>query len=394
MKKVWVLFVCVLLGWFLIKVSTPFTASYSAIAFAATEDEMYESLDEQLNSLDMEEYEKVLHALTEQGLLPNIAFKDLVLGLLQGDGLTTETPAEFFSAIFQNLWNTVKPIIVLFVVLGILLGVYKYFSAGRKDLEKVVYFSIYTAVVFIVVYVVKSAIQTTTLAIDSMHKQMDALFPILLTVLTATGAVKSAGVYQPLAYVLSQGVASIFSKVLLPLGFMVFVLCIVQSLSSEIKVGKIKSFMSSLLKWGIGTTCSIFLSVLTMKGVVVSASDGMSVKLAKYSIKNYVPVLGGYVSDGFEIVRASSVLLKNAVGVGGIFIVLQSVAVPLLSLMFFQLLFKFLAGILEPVSDGNLCNFFEEISKCMKYFFALVFGVAIMYIFSTAMVIFTANGVV
>ena len=120
----------------------------------------------------------------------------------------------------------------------------------------------------------------------------------------------------------------------------------------------------------------------------------MSVKLAKYSIKNYVPVLGGYVSDGFEIVRASSVLLKNAVGVGGIFIVLQSVAVPLLSLMFFQLLFKFLAGILEPVSDGNLCNFFEEISKCIKYFFALVFGVAIMYIFSIAMVIFTANGVV
>ena len=152
--------------------------------------------------------------------------------------------------------------------------------------------------------------------------------------------------------------------------------------------------LNSLLKWGIGTTCSIFLSVLTMKGVVVSASDGMSVKLAKYSIKNYVPVLGGYVSDGFEIVRASSVLLKNAVGVGGIFIVLQSVAVPLLSLMFFQLLFKFLAGILEPVSDGNLCDFFEEISKCMKYFFALVFGVAIMYIFSIAMVIFTANGVV
>ena len=230
MKKIWVLFVCVLLGWFLIKVSTPFTASYSAIAFAATEEEMYESLDEQLNSLDMEEYEKVLNALTEQGLLPNIAFKDLVFGLLQGDGLTTETPADFFSAIFQNLWDTVKPIIVLLIVLGILLGVYKYFSAGRKDLEKVVYFSIYTAVVFIVVYVVKSAIQTTTLAIDSMHKQMDALFPILLTVLTATGAVKSAGVYQPLAYVLSQGVASIFSKVLLPLGFMVFVLCIVQLL--------------------------------------------------------------------------------------------------------------------------------------------------------------------
>ena len=284
MKKVWVLFVCVLLGWFLIKVSTPFTASYSAIAFAATEEEMYESLDEQLNSLDMEEYEKVLNALTEQGLLPNIAFKDLVFGLLQGDGLTTETPADFFSAIFQNLWDTVKPIIVLLIVLGILLGVYKYFSAGRKDLEKVVYFSIYTAVVFIVVYVVKSAIQTTTLAIDSMHKQMDALFPILLTVLTATGAVKSAGVYQPLAYVLSQGVASIFSKVLLPLGFVIFVLCIVQSLSIEIKVGKIKSFMSSLLKWGIGTTCSIFLSVLTMKGVVVSASDGMRLVIFLFEI--------------------------------------------------------------------------------------------------------------
>lgn len=369
--------------------------AFAATSYTETESgDVEDAIKDQMNDLPLEEYEKILNELTQQGLLPNIAFKDFIWALLQGESVLGDSPSVFFTNILQGVWSQVKPIILVLLVLGILLGVYKHFTSGRADLEKVIYFAIYTVVVFIVVYIIKHALELTSNAIYSMHKQMDALFPVLLTLLTATGAVKSAGVYQPLVYVLSQGVTSIFSKVLLPLCFIVFIFCVVNSLSTEIKVGKMKGFISSVLKWGMGVTCSVFLSILTMKGFMVSASDGISIKFAKYSVKHYVPIVGGFVSDGFEIVRASSVLLKNAIGIGGIWIVLQSVCVPLLSLLFFQLLFKFLAGVLEPVTDARLCNFFDEISTCMKYFFALIIGVCVMYIFSMAMIIFTANGVV
>ena len=60
--------------------------------------------------------------------------------------------------------------------------------------------------------------------------------------------------------------------------------------------------------------------------------DGLNLKLTKFAIKNYVPILGGYVSEGFDFVYTCSVLVKNALGVCSIIIIVFKILSPVLSI--------------------------------------------------------------
>ena len=41
-------------------------------------------------------------------------------------------------------------------------------------------------------------------------------------------------------------------------------------------------------------------------------NDGVSVKITKYAIKNYVPILGGYISEGFDFIKNQSFIISAA----------------------------------------------------------------------------------
>jgi hypothetical protein len=54
---------------------------------------------------------------------------------------------------------------------------------------------------------------------------------------------------------------------------------------------------------------------MTVQGITSASIDGISIRATKYAISNSIPIVGGFLRDGFDIVIAGSVLIKNAVGI-------------------------------------------------------------------------------
>ena len=97
------------------------------------------------------------------------------------------------------------------------------------------------------------------------------------------------------------------------------------------------------------------------------------------------------MSDGLSIITASSVLIKNAIGGAGLFLLLSSIISPVLNLVVFMLALRFMAGIIEPVGDKKIANFVSEMSKSMSLLIALLIAVSFMYLVLTGLVMCSAN---
>ena len=220
---------------------------------------------------------------------------------------------------------------------------------------------------------------------------MEAIFPLLLSVLTALGGTASASIYQPAMAILCNIVITVFTNILLPIFIFKLVFNIISNISPSLKFNKFSDFFGSCFKWIIGFVLTIFSAVVSIQGLMAGSVDGISIKTAKYTIKGSVPIVGGFIADGMGLIMISSSLIKNAIGVGGLILLFSTILLPVVKVIVFSLLLKLASAILEPVADSKICGFVSDISKSISHIIALILGVAFMYFIIVGLVMCSAN---
>ena len=358
------------------------------------EAELNKEIEEQINNLDFSDLEVYLNGL--EGEVKNFfsgGFEAKVESLISGEYLESDS---FLASILSLLWDgllSYLPIIASIIAVSILGGMIANLKpqTNGKSIGNVVHFVTYGVVIVFIGVVLVELISLTTSTLNGMKSMMDGIFPILLTLLTAVGGSVSVSLYQPAIAMLGNIFIYLITYFLMPLFIFSIIFSIVGNLSNNVKLDKFVSFLQGTFKWVIGLLFTVFLGFITIQGISASAVDGLSIRTAKYTIKSYVPIVGGYVSDGLSIVLASSMLIKNAVGTAGLLLVLFATISPILSLVLFMLSLKFMAGIIEPVGDKKIANFVSDISKSMTMLIALIVAVAFMYMIMTGLIMMSAN---
>ncbi len=371
-----------------------------AYAESSEEEEIEKGLEEeissQLSNLDFSDVESVLDSLTLEArtLFSSESFLDKVNYVISGE--YAESSESFFSAVTSIFWKDLKnylPIIATIISVAILGGMVSALRpvTGGKSIGNVVHFVTYGVILVFLGTTITQIVTLTQTTLTSIKGLFDGIFPILLTLLTALGGSVSVGIYQPAIALLGNLFVSLITYFLLPLFIFSIVFSIVGNLSQNTRLDKFVSFLQSLFKWTIGLCFTIFLGFVSIQGIMAGAVDGLSIRTAKYAIKSYIPIVGGYVSDGLAIIMASSSLIKNAVGGVGLFVLLATVISPILSIAIFMLALKFMAGIIEPIGDKKISGFLSDMSKSMSLLVALLVAVSFMYVVMTGLVMCSAN---
>lgn len=371
-----------------------------AYAESSEEEEIEKGLEEeissQLSNLDFSDVESVLDTLTVEArtLFSSESFLDKVNYVISGE--YAESSESFFSAVTSIFWKDLKnylPIIATIISVAILGGMVSALRpvTGGKSIGNVVHFVTYGVILVFLGTTITQIVTLTQNTLTSIKGMFDGIFPILLTLLTALGGSVSVGIYQPAIALLGNLFVSLITYFLLPLFIFSIVFSIVGNLSQNTRLDKFVSFLQSLFKWTIGLCFTIFLGFVSIQGIMAGAVDGLSIRTAKYAIKSYIPIVGGYVSDGLAIIMASSSLIKNAVGGVGLFVLLATVISPILSIAIFMLALKFMAGIIEPIGDKKISGFLSDMSKSMSLLVALLVAVSFMYVVMTGLVMCSAN---
>ncbi len=359
------------------------------------EEELDESLNNQLENLDFSSLDEIIKSFSEGqiSIFGGQNFLSKVKALIYGEyddsqSLWQAVINAFFSSIL-GLLPVISAIIGVSVLGSMLQGIRP--STNGKSMANIINFVSYGIVIVLLLSIVTKMIVSTTNTILSLKSQMDAIFPILLTLLTAMGGSVSATIYQPAMAVLSNIISSFSSYILLPIFIFSIVFSIVSNLSSTVKLEKFSGFLNSTYKWLMGLVFTIFTAFVSLQGISAGAVDGISIRTAKYAIKSYIPLLGSYLSDGMGIILISSNLIKNAVGIAGLFLLFASILTPLLDLIIFMLALKLIAGIVEPLGNKQIANFVNCLSKNMTLLIALIIALSFVYLIIIGLVMCSAN---
>lgn len=346
----------------------------------------------QIDEMDLSDFEN-LYEESKNSSFEDLDLRELVSKLVNGEYVIS------FNNIFGSLGEFLKsgftrilPLISLILVLALLSVFISNLQFSRNNsIKNIIFYLIFAGIVSIVISIAVVELSDVTKILGRIQKQVEIVSPILLSLIVAIGGTSSAAIYEPSILMFAGTILEIFIAIVTPIFTICFVSNILGNMTDSTRLTKLESFASGFFKTVIGFVFTIFVGFLSIQGITASTVDGVSVKTAKYAIKNYVPIIGGYLSEGFEIFRAGSVLIKNSVGVVAIILLFGSVFAEIVSLVVVMLSFKLLAALTEPIAESRISKLLSGVSKSFQLLLVTLLIVTFMYFFIILLMISTAN---
>ncbi len=388
--------ICMILLISLFSIFTPLTTFCIDDSTVEISEDLNSSIIDELNEIDFSGLNGVIEDFqnntTNIFSIDNI--KSKVYSIISGENAVSYS--SFFASIFSIFLEMIVkylPMLSLIVAIGVISNLLNGIKSkfNEKSTSGLIHLVCFLAVVVLTIGMISSLSKISMNSINSMVSQMNAIFPILLTLMIGIGANASAGVFQPIVAIISTYVADFFTYLILPLFMVSFVFGIINNLSDNIKLDKFSAFISSLFKWCVGLVFTLFFAVFTIQGISAGTFDSLSIRTTKYTIKSYIPIMGGYLSDGMDLILSSTILIKNAIGLVGVLMIISTILSPLLEIVVFSLLLKLVSAILQPMGNNKTSNFLMSTSKSITMLSSCIIAVGFMYLISVGLVMTTSN---
>lgn len=344
----------------------------------------------ELENIDLEALEELYELTFADGKSFSETLNDLLKGKLGEDN------ESFFGyvkdVIFNNL-NSYLPIFAGIVAIVILCSVMQDFkSSGLSEgIGEVISLVGFSAVLILLVPTLTDFFTKTENTIEFIAKTGEIMSPIMATLMVAAGENVSAAMYKPSLLFLTNGIIGVYLKIILPLSGLIAVFSVIAAISPRFRFTKFTEFFGSTVKWIAGLIFTVFGVFMTVRGITAASYDGVSFKTAKYLVSNSIPIAGGFLRDGFDLFMAGSVLIKNAVGVAGLFMIFYRVISPVVEMAVFSLLLKATAAVTESFSFSSVSTLLTSLSKSISYFIMCLLTVGFMFFVVILLIILSAG---
>lgn len=300
------------------------------------------------------------------------------------------------SGLMRYMWHEVLyngHILVTIVLLSVFSMILETLQTAfeRRQVSKVAYSICYMVILVLAINSFHVAISYATEAITGMIDFMMAMVPLLFMLLASMGNAVTVTVTHPLVVFMVHTVGTVVHTVVFPLLFFSAVLHIVSSLSDKYKLTQLANLLRTISMALLGLLLTVFLGVISVKGITGSVADGVTLRAAKYLTGNFVPVVGKMFSDATDTVISASLLVKNSIGLVGVIILLFLCAFPAIKILTLALIFNLSAAVMQPLGDTPIVSCLDTIGKSMLYVFAALAAVGLMFFLAITIMLTAGN---
>ena len=221
---------------------------------------------------------------------------------------------------------------------------------------------------------------------------MSAFTPVFAGILMTSGSVGAGMGYQTAVYALVSIIMQIIEAVLLPVLSMCLALSIADAVSPHVSLGGLLSFCKTCTTWLLGFLMTIFLGVLSIQGIVRGATDSFAAKTARYVVSNFVPFIGGAVSDAYGTVLGSLKILRSSTGFVGIVTLCILFLPVLVQLILYRFAVSGAAAVAELFSASALTKLLRGMEQALQMTVAVLICFAVMFLVAIALVLLLSSG--
>ncbi|WP_371369460.1 Stage III sporulation protein AE [Sporomusa rhizae] len=244
--------------------------------------------------------------------------------------------------------------------------------------------------IFLSVIALSAFYQGLTMAretVGNMVGFMEALLPLLLSLLAGVGALTSVALFTPLMLLVVSMTSVVVKDIILPLLFLTAILECVNFLSGNYKLSNLTGVLKQSGMVILGLVLVVFIGIISIQGVAGSVADGLTLRTAKYATATFIPVVGKMFADTVELVMGASLLLKNAVGIFGVLAISLLCALPLIKLISLVIVIKIAGALIQPMGDEKMAKCLDAMGNNLLLVFGALLTVALMFFLVVTMII-------
>lgn len=351
--------------------------------------------DELLETLELDELNKQWNDLQKQyeQFLPTWSEKNIA-------ELIKDSASLSFTSLFKGIVT-----FVLFELIenGKLLGtllILTLFSVllqatinafGDGSVSKIAQFVIFSVLIYLALQSFYLTYTYTNDVMEQMSSFMVALLPLLLAIIASSGQLLSVAFFHPLIIIFIQFSTILLAKIIFPLLFIAALFMMISQFNESFKLDQLASLLRTLSLGSLGIYVTVLLTIMSVQGTVTAIHDGVALKTTKFIAGNFIPVIGKTLTEATDTILSAALLLKNALGVVGLFIIVTIAVFPALKIAVLAFIYKLVAGLLQPLGNSSIVQSLAIISQYMMYILACLIFMTLMFFLTIVIIIVSSN---
>ena len=360
----------------------------TSISKADTEDDVINS---QMDSFNISSFIDEANKYSNN-ILKDIDIHELLNNAIKGEVDTNQLLKNIFPLLGTEIKEALKvmgSILIIVLIHSVLKSISD--NLNNKSVAQITYYVQYILIATVIMTNFSSIITLSKEAVGNMISFIQLLFPLLMTLMLASGSVVSVNLVQPIILFIINLISNIFQSIIIPIILVGTALAIVSKISDRIQIDKLSKFLKSSSVWVIGILLTIFVGVLSIEGTLGSSVDGITAKTAKAAVSSFIPVVGKVLGDAVDTVIGCSAILKNAIGIVGVIVVIAICITPILKLAIITIIYHLTAALCEPIADSKIVSLITQMADTFKILLAILCSISVMLIIGITLVINISN---
>lgn len=325
-------------------------------------------------------------------------FEDIDINEILNDAIKGEVDnstllKKILNILGKEVTTNIKSLVSILAII-LIHSILKSISESLEDnnISKLIYYVQYILIVTVIMSNFTDIIKLVQDTTGNLIGFMNALVPLLITLMMYTGSITTSSVVEPIILFMINFIGNIIQNLIIPFVLVLTSLVIISKISDKVHIDKLSKFFKSGIVWFLGIVLTVFVGVVSLEGTLSSSVDGITAKTTKAVVSSAIPVVGKILGDAVDTVLGCGIVLKNAVGLVGVVIVIGICIMPILKLFVLSVSYKLLSTVVQPIADEKIIDLLEQIGDIFKIFLGILCAISFMLIIGTTLVLKISNG--
>ena len=293
-----------------------------------------------------------------------------------------------FSLLFKEV-KTVLSMCIIIVVIGIICSLIKNLQSAfsSESISEIAFYACYALMIIVLTRTFIISLDLAKDIITQISGFMSKLLPILVVMLGVAGGFTESATMDPIVLGTTIIIPKIYLNIILPLILITFVLQFTNNISTEPKISNLCSLVKSSVLWIQGLILTVYIGLLTVRGITASTIDAVTLKTAKFTIDNFIPIVGKTFSDAIASVAGYSLIIKNAIGSVGLLVLILIILYPIIKIFLPSIILKIPSSLLEHIADKRITKAVFSAGDSLILILSSVLCVSLMFFVLIAMMV-------
>lgn len=341
-----------------------------------------EAKEELWDDFQLEEVEEAVEKLMERPISFQEMLESLQEGKLPGN---KEDIMEYLEdtvwsciGVEKKHWMQILGFVLLAAVCANLSQVFK-----NQQIGELSFFMIYMFLVVMLLHTFDVCSEELQKTLENIMEFMRALLPAYhLAVSVATGTL-TAGVFYQMILVSIYLCEHLLLYLMLPGIRLHLLLTFMNQLTKEDILSKLTELLQQMLLWGMKSMVGVLLGIQLLQRMILPGIDAWK-RTTMGKAAEWIPGLGSLLSGATEMVLGSAMIIKNCMGGAAILILVLLSIGPVIQLGSKSIVYRFLAAVVQPVSDKRLVEGIHTMGESMGMLLRLLLTVELLFMLTIA----------